>query len=218
MIKTQLKTLVQSLVSGEITDTDWDAILNNAATEMTAETDLNSLKRYVDLEQAATPVDFEYVIPTDLKGRKIIDIVPEENRSRRRTWRLIPFEEFERTKSENNIEDGIVAIKSDKMSRILLVSGLQDEDHQILYYSKYPWRDNSDNWIATSTEDTDLINLEEDELTIFKYKAAEIAEKYLRNWENADRHLNTYIDKRRNYLLTSPSEALLLTSIYSYYE
>lgn len=94
-------------------------IMNESVREVVGELDLRSTKRVL-----ATPInlfddDFDYFCPTDMKGIKIVDIVPQTPRSNRMQWNLVSVEEFDRRKY---FEKLLVAFRDESFLRKTRIS------------------------------------------------------------------------------------------------
>lgn len=66
---------------------------------------------------------YEFHCPTDLKGRKIIDIVKRTDRPTTAQYRLVGEEEFDRRKT---VDRYLVSISDNSLERRLLVSGIDE--------------------------------------------------------------------------------------------
>lgn len=102
--RTNIKTRIATLISGEISDADQNILINRAVTEIISDADLRTQKRRTPLTPNLFDDVYQFTCPADLKGRKICDIQPQIKRGRFDDWRLTTSEEFDRMKS-NNRED-----------------------------------------------------------------------------------------------------------------
>ena len=85
--------------------------------------------------------------------------------------------------------------------------------YDLIYYSKYGWQDDTGTYLEESTDDTDLLNVDTDELRIVLQKAVELGEIHLRSGRDGDA-LTRYTNYKTDYEFKNPSEALLLTTTY----
>ena len=97
------------------------------------------------------------------------------------------------------------------MDRII---ACKDSEHDVVYYSKYPWQNTSADYLAESTSDTDLINADEDELELHILKGAELYSLALGDDEGEAKYNGMYDVKIKEYKAKYPSEALVLSTTY----
>jgi len=88
------------------------------------------------------------------------------------------------------------------------------EHYNLIYYSNYPWQSNTGTYLESSTADTNYINCDAEELKLILEKSAELGERHLRQYSNADNMLKIYMKDIAKYQSTNPSEALVLTTQY----
>lgn len=86
--------------------------------------------------------------------------------------------------------------------------------YDVIYYSKYGWQNSTGTYLENATADTDLVNVDTEELRLIEYKTAELIERHLKNQKEADRYFALYETKRKEYQMNYPSEALILTTTY----
>jgi len=84
----------------------------------------------------------------------------------------------------------------------------------VRYYTKYGWQSSAGTYLENSTADTDYLNVDTDEYDIICEKAAELAERHLKNRAEAGDHRTIYKEMRDNYILENPSEAMVLMQTY----
>jgi len=86
--------------------------------------------------------------------------------------------------------------------------------YNLYYYTEYGWQTVAGVYIQDSNIDTDYANVGQDELQLFKYKYAELAERHLRNTTQAEYNRKLYESKKKEYTNTHPSERLLMNNTY----
>jgi len=87
--------------------------------------------------------------------------------------------------------------------------------HQyVWFYSKYGWQTSAGVLIENATTTTDVLNMDIEEYNLIKYKTAELMERWLKKHAEADRYLKIYEEKKFEYEMNYPSEALLLMQTY----
>jgi hypothetical protein len=86
--------------------------------------------------------------------------------------------------------------------------------YDVIFYSLYPWQSSSGTYLEESTADTDSINMDSSELSLFEYKYAEIAERFLKNWSQVEYNRKIYEEKKSKYEFQYPSEAMVLSNTY----
>lgn len=101
---------------------DQQGIVNFAVREVMRQLDLRSTKRIGAIVDLFTDI-YDMTCPPDLKGQKIIDLVPQVRRSPNFDVQLVPAEEFDRRKS---FEKHLVAFNDHDMLRKLRVAILVD--------------------------------------------------------------------------------------------
>ena len=99
-----LKSRIANKLSGTIADSDLSVIANDSVLEVVSDIDLRSTKRKSALSPNLFDDIFQYTAPSDLKGRKIIDIMPQVKRGRFDDWRLTTPEEFDRYKTDQRYD------------------------------------------------------------------------------------------------------------------
>jgi len=80
--RSALKTNISSMVSGIVSDTDQNTILNRAVREVLSDIDMRSMKRKTYLVPNLFSDIYDYAAPSDLKDTGIIDVRPQINRGR----------------------------------------------------------------------------------------------------------------------------------------
>ena len=85
--------------------------------------------------------------------------------------------------------------------------------HDLYYYSKYGWQTSGGTWIENSTDNTDLVNADTDEIDLFTYAGKAEAALELRHFSIYEVFEKKYQEKKAEYQLKFPSESKLLTQI-----
>jgi len=98
--KAVLKQSIATLISGTLTPTDLNIVINRAVRDVLADADIRSCIRRAALSPNLFDEIYQYAAPTDLKGDKIIDVKPQVNRYRNDYWRKTTVEEFDRYKQD----------------------------------------------------------------------------------------------------------------------
>jgi hypothetical protein len=84
----------------------------------------------------------------------------------------------------------------------------------LIYYSKYPWRNSSGVYLENSTHDDDYLNVDTDEYNIIIEKCVEWCANAVREDSTADRASIKYVDLVNLYRRTYRSERLPITNTY----
>lgn len=92
-----------------------------------------------------------------------------------------------------------------RFDHIILQNG---EYHNLIYYTSYPWQSSVGTYKRLSTDDTDYLNVSEDEYGIIVEKLVEYAGLEAREYDDVDRAVNNYKEKLKVYLKQYKSEAL----------
>lgn len=82
------------------------------------------------------------------------------------------------------------------------------------YYSKYGWQTQAGAWLENSTRDDDFLNAEADEFDFIIEKGISMAGREVDENDAAKVAETLYREKKKMYLLETPSEALVETSDY----
>jgi hypothetical protein len=90
------------------------------------------------------------------------------------------------------------------------------EHYDLIYYSKYGWQTAAGAYLENSTADTDLLNMDTEEIRLIEYKAAELMERTLKNPTEGDRYFNIYQTRIKEYQFKYPSESLVMTNTYHF--
>lgn len=77
----------------------------------------------------------------------------------------------------------------------------------VVYYSKYPWQTSTGSYLENSTADTDLLNADTDEYSLFVNRAAKIVSAKLGSTQDVQFFDAEYANGKRRYILDHPSEA-----------
>lgn len=94
---------------------------------------------------------------------------------------------------------------------------LRKGDHyDLIYYSKFGWQSLAGTYKENSDTSTDYINCETDEIQLIEYKTAELMERHLKNFGEADKNFQLYQLKVKEYQQKYPSEAIILTTQYHF--
>jgi hypothetical protein len=88
------------------------------------------------------------------------------------------------------------------------------DHYDVVYYSRYGWYTAAGAYLENSTQATDLLNADTDEVEMIEDKMAELSERHLKNHGAAKEYKAEYELKRARYLEDNPSEALLETQTY----
>jgi hypothetical protein len=83
--------------------------------------------------------------------------------------------------------------------------------YNFIYYSKYPWQTSGGTWQANSTEDTDYINADEDEINVLIEAAAQECAKGVNEQGIASDAANMYTTLKTEYENNWPSDAITPT-------
>jgi hypothetical protein len=90
------------------------------------------------------------------------------------------------------------------------------EHYDLIYYSKYGWQTAAGAYLENSTADTDLLNMDTEEIRLIEYKGAELMERNLKNPTEGDRYFSIYQTMIKEYQFKYPSESLILTTTYHF--
>lgn len=112
-----IKTDVSNEVHGTISDANYLSIINRAVKSTLNDVDLRSTKRKSNLSPSVNPGQFDYALPSDVKGQAIVDIRKQVKREEEFT--MVEEEEFDRLKSKGG---GIFTIADADFSRLLRIS------------------------------------------------------------------------------------------------
>ena len=143
----ELNTSCAKKVSGEYSASDFLVIANDAIKDILSGIDLRSSKRKSALSPNLLDDVYQYSLPSDIKGDKIVDIKPQINRSRYDDWRLTTPEEFDRLKENYRVDkygdpidvrgvestgENLVAISRDDLVNKLLISKAIDDTETVI--------------------------------------------------------------------------------------
>lgn len=146
-VQSELNTEVTAVVSGTFTATNFLTVANRAVRAVMSEIDLRSSKRSSALSPNLFDDSFQYTLPSDIKGDKIIDIKPQLNRGRFDDWVLTTPEEFDRMKRREQtnsagdrvelrggdwLGDNLISISRDDLVNKLLISRPIDDTQTII--------------------------------------------------------------------------------------
>src|SRR3990167_4983444 len=115
-----LRDLLNSRVHGKLNNLiDADEILNSSVRFVLNDIDLRGSKRRTTLAPNLLDDNYSYTLPSDVKGNKLIDIIPQVKHEYKPDWDLVPEDYFERMKESR---DNLVSLADDDHDRRLLVS------------------------------------------------------------------------------------------------
>lgn len=89
--------------------------------------------------------------------------------------------------------------------------------HNLIYYTNMPWQTSAGVYIAESTADTDVLNLDIDEYDCVVAKVVQVAASSIQEYDVAKMAAQEYEQSKRNYLKNYKSEALQSQSSYYYF-
>ena len=105
-------------------------LINRSASEVLLEVDPQETKRYAQIENAIYDQVFDYSVPTDLKGNKIIDIRPQINRDPSDNFTQTYSEQFDIYKENNSFQikfdTGVKTVRISKDLRTGIVLNTMD--------------------------------------------------------------------------------------------
>jgi len=124
--RTELKNAIWDTVieKNAATQLDVNSVMNYGVREVIKDVDLRTTKRLSSVINVFNKI-YDYTCPSDIKGIKIIDLVPQVNRSPSSEIELVPAEEFDRRKTFEQI---IVAFNDHDTLRKLRASVVVDSD------------------------------------------------------------------------------------------
>ena len=102
--QSELNTSVSKKVQGTFAAADFLTIANDAAKFVMSDIDLRSMMRKSALSPNLFDEMYQYTLPSDIKGDKIIDIQPQINRGKFDDWVLTSQEQFDRLKSRTKLD------------------------------------------------------------------------------------------------------------------
>ncbi len=145
--QSELNTSASTKVSGVVSAADFLVVANNAVRAVMSDLDLRSSKRSSALSPNLFDDIFQYTLPSDIKGDKIIDIKPQIKRGRFDDWVLTTPEEFDRMKRREQINsagdrielrggdwlgDNLISISRDDLVNKLLISKPIDDTQTVI--------------------------------------------------------------------------------------
>ena len=131
-----LENDVSSKIGGRISSllgTTVKTCINAGVREAFGEIDFRSAKRKTSISPNLFDDIYDYSCPADLKGNKVIDIIPQINRSSDLEWILTSPEEFDRRKE---IEKTIFTLSDNDFVRKLRISLVVDDSDTNLTVSE----------------------------------------------------------------------------------
>lgn len=140
----ELNTETTAIVGGSFTAANFLTVANRAVRQVLSDIDLRSSVRSTALSPNLFDEVYQYTLPTDVKGDKIVDIQPQINRGRYDSWTLVTQEEFDRKKQDLRVDkygdpievrgtqwlgENLVSIaRDDLVNKLLLSTPIDDED------------------------------------------------------------------------------------------
>lgn len=86
--------------------------------------------------------------------------------------------------------------------------------NNVIYYSKYPWQTTAAVWIENSTADTDLLNADTEELSVFVEACKMELYRDLKDYDQMKIAEQRYEQAKNNYKLNYPSESIKMEQYY----
>lgn len=86
--------------------------------------------------------------------------------------------------------------------------------YNLVYYSKFLFRNASGTWQEKTTADTDLINLDTDSYNCYLWKVAEYVSQQLPDYTDVTYFKNSYLEAIDKYKSQYPSEAIKTKAVY----
>ena len=96
-LKSQIISILHGTTSSQIQN--FDALINRAARQILLDCDLQETKRYTPITNGVFNSVYDYSVPSDLKGNKIIDLAPQVNRGLSEVWGQLYNQNFDLIKS-----------------------------------------------------------------------------------------------------------------------
>jgi hypothetical protein len=131
-----LEDAINSKIGGRISSllgTTVKTCINAGVREAFGEIDFRSAKRKTSISPNLFDDIYDYSCPADLKGIKVIDIIPQINRSSELEWTLTSPEEFDRRKE---IDKTIFTLSDNDFVRKLRISLVVDDSDTNLTVSE----------------------------------------------------------------------------------
>ena len=94
-----------------------------------------------------------------------------------------------------------------RVDYIIARRGIQ---HEVWYYTKYPWQTSAGVYIENSTATGDLLNCDTEEYELFILKGKELIAQDLKEFDDMKEYARQYKEKKENYESNYKSERLLL--------
>ena len=113
-VKTDLSTVLKGTTTDEITNIL--PLINRAGRQLLADIDPEETRRTESITNAIYDAIYDYQVPTDLKGKKVVDIRPMVNRDGKFTQVLTEDFDFNKTNNSFNIfyNEGIKSLRLSK--------------------------------------------------------------------------------------------------------
>lgn len=128
--RTNMRSLLNSRVHGKLDNLiDADEILNSAVRIVLGDIDIRSSKRRATLAPNVFDNNYSYTLPTDVKGNRIIDLIPQVKYERKPKWDLVTEDYFER---EKEYRENLIAIADDDLDRRLLISRIVKDESVVI--------------------------------------------------------------------------------------
>src|SRR3990167_4555772 len=152
-LNTKLHGRRTNLLSGDTGDSNIERdLVNSAARIAMSDIDFRGNLRESTLTPNLMDNQWDYALPNDVKGDKIVDFRPQNTDSRGEfeTYDLVTPEEFDRRKQ---VESGIYTILNDDLTRILRVSAdVEDATTQVSTMEDTVWG----TWDSDGVNDSDV--------------------------------------------------------------
>lgn len=101
-MKSDLESVLHGTTINQITNID--NLIDRAARQLLLDLDPQETKRILPISNAVYSQIYNYPVPTDLKGNKIIDIMPQVNRTANDVWSQNYNQQFDATK-QTSLQD-----------------------------------------------------------------------------------------------------------------
>lgn len=152
--RTNMRDVLNSRVHGKLSNLiDANEILNSAVRFVINDADLRGSKRRAILAPNVFDDVYSYTLPTDVKGNKLIDVIPQVKLARKPDWDLVPEDYFERLKE---YRDNLISIADDDLDRRLLISRVVQSKKLVLGEMESLTGD-GDTWVGFgTTNDSDV--------------------------------------------------------------
>jgi len=89
-----------------------------------------------------------------------------------------------------------------------------DSEHDAIYYSEYGWQNATGVYLQEASQDTDLVNADNEEVDLILAKYAELISEFIDDQAGVVKFKTQYEDKKYKYGQKNPSERKLITTTY----